>query len=408
MKTSFFALLLIIFFLPHVLSIKPSCKNEINDNFFNKCRKQIPLGGGTVFGLTSNNFFGPGATGTGCLLVLLIFPFWYFGTHGTIKVTRQQLIKFHQMRFLLINLLHRTCYALLFCVTVYEMFRQSRPCKCDIYGTGVFTHFGSQYGMVSGDCMFGGLIAWFIIDRKPFGKLPSWIIGILVIIVKILERLLLGYHSIGQTISGATLGTVLYFYSTRTPQFLPFVDNFIMITLTPILVRIDPASKYRIADDNNMFEWAMWGSSYAIFESILNYRLFSKIIGLKNYKKSYTSIIKVFDKMLGNTKNVDSDDNDIQAHLLSSTSESSSQRSSNDERETESITEKPTKTKKENTEDGFQMDSEIAKNFVKKFSNNTETVNILKCGDVWATLGAFFVACVVMYIGFSWEIYAWR
>ncbi|KAJ6250510.1 hypothetical protein M0813_15996 [Anaeramoeba flamelloides] len=372
--------------------------------FFNRCFKQIPIGGGTAFGLTTNNFFAADWTGTGCVLVILIFPFWYLGTKVTIRVTRIQLIKFHQMRFLMLNLLHRTGYALLFVVALYEVFRQSRPCSCDIYGTGDFSQVGSKYGMPSGDCLFGALIGWFIVDTKPFRKIPSWVIGIGFIIFKIFERLVLGYHSVGQTISGTAVGSLLYFYSTRVPQYMTYIDNLIMIVLTPILIRIDHTSKYEINDGDNMFAWSFWGACYLIFESICNFRLFHKVIGLKNLKKNYTSIVKAFDNLLDNNTIPESNyfDTDIQTNLLASSirSDSDSNIQENDRIESE------TKNEEKKSKD-FSINSKIYNNFAKKFEKENIKINVLKEADVWITVGAFFIGCVVMYVSFLWQIYAW-
>jgi hypothetical protein len=38
------------------------------------------------------------------------------------------------------------------------------------------------------------------------------------------ERVLLGYHSIGQVMTGGAIGIFLHFYSTRVPQLMIFLD----------------------------------------------------------------------------------------------------------------------------------------------------------------------------------------
>lgn len=51
-----------------------------------------------------------------------------------------------------------------------------------------------------------------------------------------IERVILGYHSILQVIVGASLGVLLHFYSTRTPQYFIIIDSVIQVEKVLFLI----------------------------------------------------------------------------------------------------------------------------------------------------------------------------
>ena len=55
------------------------------------------------------------------------------------------------------------------------------------------------------------------------------------------ERMSWGWHSLGQTSAGASLGVLLYFWSTRVPLYLAVMETLITIPLSLALLLLDPA-----------------------------------------------------------------------------------------------------------------------------------------------------------------------
>ena len=56
-----------------------------------------------------------------------------------------------------------------------------------------------------------------------------------------MERMSWGWHSLGQTSAGASLGVLLYFWSTRVPLYLAVAETLITIPLSLALLLLDPA-----------------------------------------------------------------------------------------------------------------------------------------------------------------------
>jgi F0F1-type ATP synthase assembly protein I len=44
-----------------------------------------------------------------------------------------------------------------------------------------------------------------------------------------MERVVLGYHTVAQVTVGSCMGILLHVYSTRTPQFMVFIDTIIQV-----------------------------------------------------------------------------------------------------------------------------------------------------------------------------------
>jgi len=168
----------------------------------------------------------------------------------------------------LINFLHRVNYSLCGTVMLYAIFRQRRPCDCSDQ------QVGSIYGMPSGDATHGAVLGAFLIDSAPFSPVWARVAGLAVLILKATERVLLGWHSIGQVTSGIVIGFTSHFYSTRAPQFMIFVDSAVMAVVGLITVNVDPDLQYSDWDDLNIRSWFTQGLGLLLFNNLLLARHF--------------------------------------------------------------------------------------------------------------------------------------
>ena len=136
--------------------------------------------------------------------------------------------------------MHRICYTLVLDVALYTVFRQLRPCNCTSDGGNTFQHFGSRYGMPSGDAMSGAIFGIFLFDIAPYHGWLARAFAIIIIPIVCLERVVLGYHTVAQVTVGSCMGIALHYYSTRAPQFMIFFDGIIQIVIGAILLQVDP------------------------------------------------------------------------------------------------------------------------------------------------------------------------
>ncbi|KAJ5076068.1 hypothetical protein M0811_06930 [Anaeramoeba ignava] len=295
MKSLIISIIILLSILQSIQGIKPSCKNQLNNNFFNKCFKQIPLGVGTIYGNMFYQYFNPVTLMTFGVVAIIVLPVIVFGTK---KLSSNSSIKkFFRIQFVLLNFVHRLVYAFVLDVMLYTVFRQRRPCICDIEGTGEFSPVGSIYGMPSGDSMTGGLLGSFLFDEAIYFPILSRIVGVVILILAMIERVTLGFHSVGQVVTGGSLGVALYFYSTRVPQYwtLIFDSVFQLVAAIPLL-KADSALTYQKDDPNNMYCWILQGFSYLIFD-VLVFVITYYHLGWSFLKKSYRKISDSFDSL---------------------------------------------------------------------------------------------------------------
>ncbi|EFA75582.1 phosphoesterase [Heterostelium album PN500] len=193
--------------------------------------------------------------------------------------------KFLSLRIATVHMLHRASYPLVLGVGLYAIFRQRRPCFCN------GAHIGSYYGMPSGDAMAGGILAAFLIDKAPFYPIFARISGILLMICVCFERTILGYHSVGQVMTGTTIGFFLHFYSTRVPQWVLVFDIFAQWVLSAVAILVDPDLVYASNDPNNLFVWFIWGVSFQFLVLLYLFRIGkTPFAGWKILKRSYNSM----------------------------------------------------------------------------------------------------------------------
>lgn len=208
-------------------------------------------------------WINPRVLAIGVTAIILVLPILQISGVRSLHLP-PVLKKFYHNRLVLLNFLHRIGYTLILSVVLYSVFRQRRPCRCTSDGVN-FQHFGSIYGMPSGDAMSGAIFGAFLFDVAPFNKTFSRIVGAIIIPLICMERVVLGYHTIAQVTVGSCLGILLHVYSTRLPQALVFVDAFLHIVVGAILLLIDPALVYEPNSTNNLFSWFVWGVSFEIF-----------------------------------------------------------------------------------------------------------------------------------------------
>ncbi|GAM19840.1 hypothetical protein SAMD00019534_030150, partial [Acytostelium subglobosum LB1] len=260
-----------------------NCTNVNGDNFFNRCFKNnegvLPLLANFIM-----QFVNPRTVAITVSSMLFVLPaMMLLGTTPSSYPTIKN--KFLSLRVDIVHMLHRAAYPLVLGVGLYAIFRQRRPCICD------GAHIGSYYGMPSGDAMAGGILGALLIDKAPFYPMFSRITGVLLMVCVCFERTILGYHSVGQVVTGTTIGFFLHFYSTRVPQWVLFIDIIAQWILATVALQVDPALVYQQNDPNNLFVWFIWGLSFQVL--VLFYLAMigrSPFGGYGLLKKSYHSL----------------------------------------------------------------------------------------------------------------------
>lgn len=118
--------------------------------------------------------------------------------------------------------------------------------------------------------MSGAVVAMLFLSWKPFGqRFLSYLIGAFFILTKCLERMTLGFHSLGQVTTGATLGLVLCVYSERAPQAMILFDLVVQVLLGSVFISIDDDLHFSKNDPDNLFSWWIWGIVLCTFNSVL-------------------------------------------------------------------------------------------------------------------------------------------
>ncbi|KAG2381768.1 hypothetical protein C9374_006152 [Naegleria lovaniensis] len=248
------------------LGVKSYCINELDSSFINKCHRQVPSNFLTMLANFAVQWINPRTLAISAVFFLIILPVLQFASiRRESGVVQHVLSKFLHNKIVILNFLHRVCYTLVLDVALYAVFRQMRPCSCTTDGGKSFLHFGSRYGMPSGDAMSGAIFGVFLFDIAPYHGWIARAFGIIVIPLICLERVVLGYHTIAQVTVGSSLGILLHYYSSRAPQFMIFFDGIIQIIAGAILLQLDPSLIYEKDSMNNLFSWYVWGVSFQIY-----------------------------------------------------------------------------------------------------------------------------------------------
>ncbi|KYQ91285.1 phosphoesterase [Tieghemostelium lacteum] len=260
-----------------------NCTNVNGDMFFNKCMMNdesvLPLMASFIM-----QFVNPRTVAYTTTSIIVILPAMLLLSNSpAIYPTMKN--KYMSLKLTLVHMLHRASYPLVLGVGLYAIFRQRRPCFCN------GAHIGSYYGMPSGDAMAGGILGAFLIDKAPFYPVISRIAGVLLMVSVCFERTILGFHSVGQVITGTTIGFILHFYSTRVPQWVLFIDIACQWILGAIALQLDKSLVYQNNDPNNLWVWFVWGVSFQILVILLLIRIGrSPLEGWRLLKSSYHNI----------------------------------------------------------------------------------------------------------------------
>eukprot|EP01132_Coremiostelium_polycephalum_P000838 gene838-1045_t len=261
------------------------CINVNGDMFFNRCwmnnKSVLPLMATFIM-----QFVNPRTVVYTTTSLLVVLPaMLLLGNQPSVYPTIKN--KYISLKISLIHMLHRASYPLVLGVGLYAVFRQRRPCLCN----GV--HIGSYYGMPSGDAMAGGILAAYLIDKAPFYPWIARISGVLLMICVCFERTILGFHTVGQVVTGTSIGFALHFYSTRVPQWVMFIDIVCQWILSAIALQLDKNLVYAPNDSNNLWVWFIWGVSYQVLVIFLLLRVGkSPFAGWDTLKKSFNNISK--------------------------------------------------------------------------------------------------------------------
>ncbi|EGG14782.1 phosphoesterase [Cavenderia fasciculata] len=262
-----------------------NCTNVNGDNFFNKCM----MNNENVLPLMANfimQFVNPRTVAYTVTSLLLILPAMFLvGASPSVYPALKN--KYVSMRITIVHMLHRAAYPLVLGVGLYAIFRQRRPCECN----GV--HVGSYYGMPSGDAMAGGILGAFLIDSAPFYPLFARVAGVLLMACVCFERTILGFHTVGQVLTGTSIGFFLHFYSTRVPQWVLIIDIIAQWVLSILALQLDKDLVYASNDPNNLWVWFVWGLSFQILVLFHLFRLGKNpLTGWSILKKSYNAMSK--------------------------------------------------------------------------------------------------------------------
>eukprot|EP00696_Hemimastix_kukwesjijk_P003092 gnl/Hemi2/13774_TR4685_c0_g1_i1.p1 gnl/Hemi2/13774_TR4685_c0_g1~~gnl/Hemi2/13774_TR4685_c0_g1_i1.p1 ORF type:complete len:360 (-),score=104.69 gnl/Hemi2/13774_TR4685_c0_g1_i1:118-1197(-) len=244
------------------------CTNTLSDFILNRCllNDNVVAQG---FANTVNSWVNPRVTAVCALVFILVLPFVWF--RGARTVCARTLNSFLSVRLQALNFLHRMCYTAVLGVGLYTVFRQHRPCQCRDSIDKPYTQLWSVYGMPSGDAMCGAIVGAFLFEKTFRNRAWGAVAAAVVMICKMSERLILGYHTLGQVITGSVIGLTLHVYSTRVPQYMVFVDTVLSIILLIGGIGLDGEARERMwtAGGNDLFSWGLWGMGIQLFTCMM-------------------------------------------------------------------------------------------------------------------------------------------
>jgi hypothetical protein len=133
--------------------------------------------------------------------------------------------------------------------------------------------------------MLAGLLGSFLVDEAPFYPImykmclhyltvvSARLISAILMVWMCMERIVLGYGSLGQVMVGAMFGIVLHFYSTRVPQYFIFIEAVLQAIFTGVLLyaRANEIS-YEPGDPENLTSHFVWGLGIQLFTCLMLWR----------------------------------------------------------------------------------------------------------------------------------------
>jgi len=250
------------------------CENVLGDSFFNKCRMQYPYGLWTNLAQVIYQFSNPRALAIFSVCLLLVLPWLVLEK----KPSSRSIQRFTQIQINILNFLHRLSYALILTLALYALFKQHSPCRCP--AEKEMKYIGSIYGMPSGEAIAAGLLSGYLLDEGKYWSIRAYIVGALLIAWVCMERIVMGYASLGQVIVGALVGVMLHIYSVRVPQYAIFIDAIVETIFAFFLLYFDPTLSYFPHDPNNLNSWLIWGIAFELFTLLMIWRRYQDNVGL--------------------------------------------------------------------------------------------------------------------------------
>jgi membrane-associated phospholipid phosphatase len=259
------------------------CKNLNSNNILNRCLKESPPRTLTILSNTVLTWINPRMVGTTIAIIYVILPLFFFNNVRLRDIRQSQYKRFKNTCIALLNLLHRMCFSLVLNIALYLIFRQSRPCSCSTDGGITWNRIGSSYGLPSGDASCAGIIGAMIWDKKLFHRVFGKCFAVIIIVIVAMERVVLGYHSLGQVLLGSFIGISVHYWNTRSAQWTVYLDSFVQLVGGFLLLHLDPVVSYEPNDNNNLFSWYMYGVGFQLFV-VMNLSAFF-ILQRKNWSK---------------------------------------------------------------------------------------------------------------------------
>ena len=98
------------------------------------------------------------------------------------------------------------------------------------------------------------------------------LLALAIVLSVMVERISWGWHSLAQTCTGASMGVLLYFWSTRTPLYLALVETAVLLPTSFFFLFRDPARpEWAVAgvtlaggNLNNLMAWLLWGWAFQV------------------------------------------------------------------------------------------------------------------------------------------------
>ncbi len=103
------------------------------------------------------------------------------------------------------------------------------------------------------------------------------LLALAIVLSVMVERISWGWHSLAQTCTGASMGVLLYLWSTRTPLYLALVETAVLLPTSFFFLFRDPAraewagAGVTLAGGNlnNLMAWLLWGWAFQVsFDSV--------------------------------------------------------------------------------------------------------------------------------------------
>ncbi|EAY20654.1 hypothetical protein TVAG_163500 [Trichomonas vaginalis G3] len=155
-------------------------------------------------------------------------------------------------------------------VGLYLIFKQRRPCFDCEKGCPI----GTLYGMPSGDALYGAVIGCYASKK-------NLLIGIITMLSVCFSRVSKGYHSVLQTIVGASIGISIYFIQIYAGYKFE-IFNWLIALFLPLQALFDKNLKIATPKKfDNLHAWLFFDISTLLFDFLLcppeAYNLFANV-----------------------------------------------------------------------------------------------------------------------------------